>query len=204
MKNFGDTEKFKVLSKVINGIRKKIDLLKVDEKYCVNIFNYGFDGEVTFGMLKFKKWPFVSGPMAYNLAAITSLLFKMNQYLKITVDNKVLFDGKGLLVAVANGNCYGGGFHCAPEAKVDDGLIDICLIKKVSRFKAANLIKVYKAGEHLHNEKLRNLVNYVKGKDVIVESNKPVAYAIDGEVFRKQKVIIKMMPSALNFVVPAD
>ncbi|MFA6624187.1 MAG: diacylglycerol kinase family protein [Bacilli bacterium] len=204
VKNFGNTDKFKDLKTLIDGKPHKIDLLKVDDRYCINIFNYVFDGEVTFAMLRFKKWPCVSGPMAYNLAALTSLLFKMNQYLKVKVDDKVIFDGKGLLVAVANGHTYGGGFHCAPEAKVDDGLIDVCLVKKVSRFKAANLIKVYKAGEHLQNEKLKNTVVYLKGKDVVVESHKPVAFAIDGEVFRKEKVIIKMIPSCLNFVVPQE
>jgi len=203
VKNFPDKERFKSLDCLINGKSQKIDLLKVDDKYCINIFNYGFDGEVTFGMLRFKRWPLVSGPMAYNLAAITSLLFKMNQYLKITVDNEVIFDGKGLLVAVANGNCYGGGFHCAPEAKIDDGLIDLCLVKKVSRFKAAGLIKIYKAGEHIHNPKLKDLIDYRRCQHVIVESHKPVAYAIDGEVFRKQRVVIDMIKSALNFVVPA-
>lgn len=204
VKNFGDTSKFRDLDKVINGEPKEIDLLKVDDKYCINITNYGFDGEVTFAMLKYKGWPLVTGPMAYNMAAVTTMLFHMNQYLKVTLDGKVAFDGKGLLIAVANGYCYGGGFHCAPLAKIDDGLIDVCLIKKISRFKAAPLIKKYKAGKHIDDPKLKPFVIYQKCKEVVIESTKKVAYAVDGEVFRDQKICITMLPKALKFVVPQD
>lgn len=204
VKNFSNPEGFRNLDKTIKGKAHPIDLLKVDDQYSVNIFNYGFDGEVTFAMLKFKRWPLITGTMAYNLAAITSLLFKMNQYLKLTEDNEVIFDRKGLLVAVANGYCYGGGYHCAPEAKVDDGLIDVCLVKRISKFKAAGLMKVYKKGEHIHNDKMGNLIDYRKCKHVVVESSRPVAYAIDGEVYRKQKVKIDIVEKAINFVIPQE
>jgi diacylglycerol kinase family enzyme len=53
-----------------------------------------------------------------------------------------------LVVAFANGYCYGGGYYCAPEAKIDDGLIDVCLIKKVGKLKAAGFMKVYREGKH--------------------------------------------------------
>jgi diacylglycerol kinase family enzyme len=84
-------------------------------KYCINITNYGFDGEVTFAQLKYKRRPFHDRtPMPINAAAAHCFFFKMNQPLKVTLDDKVVFDGKGL-VAIANGYCYGGGYHCAPQ-----------------------------------------------------------------------------------------
>jgi hypothetical protein len=76
--------------------------------------------------------PLMSGPAAYKMAALHCLLFKMNQPLKLTLDDQVVFDNKGLLVAIANGYCYGGGYHCAPEAIIDDGL-DRCLFDQKSR-----------------------------------------------------------------------
>ncbi len=203
VKNFGKIDDFKDINKLVNGTSTTIDLMKVDDKdYCINILNYGFDGEVTFKMLRYKGLPLVSGPMSYNLAVVDSMLFKMSHNIKLTTDDEVVCDGKTLLVAVANGLCYGGGFYCAPRAKIDDGLIDICLVKKVSRFKVASLIKDYKKGKHLENEKLKDLVVYKKCKKVTIESNKPVAYAIDGEVFRKNKVTIEIVPNKLKFIKP--
>ena len=203
IKNFGAGPEFRCLDCLINGKAQKIDLLKVGEKVSINIFNYGFDGEVTFAMNRFKRWPLVSGKMAYNLGALFSMLFKMSTPLKVTIDGEVIFDSKGLLIAVANGHTYGGGFKCAPESKVDDGIIDVCLVKKVSRFKAPALMGIYKKGEHLTNKKLEGKVIYKKCREVIIDSPRPVAYAIDGETFRDNHVEIKMLPLSLNFVIPA-
>lgn len=203
IKNFKDRiDSFSDLRKIIYGTPKDIDLIDVDGDACVNILNCGFDGEVTFCMHKLRKLPLIKGPLAYNLAAVSSLLFKMNSQMKLTVDNEVLFNGKSLLAVCANGYCYGGGFYCAPLAEIDDGYIDLCFIKKVSRFKAAGLMKVYKTGKHLDDEKLAPLLIYKKCKQIILESNKPIAYAIDGEIFRKDKYVVKIVPKALKFVVP--
>ena len=204
IKSFKDHSGFRDIDKLINGKVKKVDLLKANNKVSINIFNYGFDGEVTFKMHKIKRWPLMSGKGAYNLAAISSLMFNMSTQMKITLDDEVVFDDKGLLIAVANGHTYGGGYKCAPLSLVDDGLIDVCLIKKVSRFSAPGLMGVYKKGEHLESEKLKGKVIYKKCKHVVIESPQSVAYAIDGEVFREAKIDITILPLALNFVLPED
>lgn len=202
IKNFDNHEGFRNLDSLINGHVKKVDLLKANNKVSINIFNYGFDGEVTFKMHRIKKWPLMSGKGAYNVAAFASLLLNMSTKMKITLDEEVIFDDKGLLIAVANGHTYGGGYKCAPESKVDDGLIDVCLIKKISRFKAPSLMSIYKRGEHISNKKLEGKVIYKKCKHVTIESPNPVAYAIDGEVFREKFIDITILPLALNFVLP--
>lgn len=202
IKNFDNHEGFRNLDSLINGHVKKVDLLKANNKVSINIFNYGFDGEVTFKMHRIKKWPLISGKGAYNVAAFASLLLNMSTKMKITLDEEVIFDDKGLLIAVANGHTYGGGYKCAPESKVDDGLIDVCLIKKISRFKAPSLMSIYKRGEHISNKKLEGKVIYKKCKHVTIESPNPVAYAIDGEVFREKFIDITILPLALNFVLP--
>lgn len=202
IKNFDNHEGFRNLDSLINGHVKKVDLLKANNKVSINIFNYGFDGEVTFKMHRIKKWPLMSGKGAYNVAAFASLLLNMSTKMKITLDEEVIFDDKGLLIAVANGHTYGGGYKCAPESKVDDGLIDVCLIKKISRFKAPSLMSIYKKGEHISNKKLEGKVIYKKCKHVTIESPNPVAYAIDGEVFRERFIDITILPLTLNFVLP--
>jgi len=203
VKNFHDPEAFHSLDRSIAGKAQKIDLLKVDDKVCINITNYGFDGEVTFAQLKYKHRPFMNGPRAYKAATLHCFLFKMNQPLKLTLDDQAVFDGKGLLVVLANGFCYGGGYHCAPEAKIDDGLIDVCLIKKVGKLKAAGFMKIFREGRHITSPKTKDLVLYRRCRKAVVESIRPVAYAIDGEVFRKKRVEVAIMPLALAFVIPA-
>jgi diacylglycerol kinase (ATP) len=204
IKNYHAPDKFKDLDKEINGIPTRIDLLKVNGRYCVNITNYGFDGEVTDAQIKYRRRPHMSGPRAYRKAAVHCLLFKMNQYLKVSLDDKVVFDGTGLLAILANGYCYGGGFYCAPLAKINDGLIDACIVKKVGKIKAANFMKIFRKGEHLTNPKVKKLIIYQTCKKAVIESNNDVAYAIDGEVFREKKIETTILPQALSFVVPLD
>lgn len=61
IKSFKDHPGFRDIDKLINGKVKKVDLLKANNKVSINIFNYGFDGEVTFKMHKIKRWPLMSG-----------------------------------------------------------------------------------------------------------------------------------------------
>ena len=65
---------FTNIKKLINGKEILIDLLEYNGKYCVNVFNIGFDADVAYNMIKFKKKPFIGGPMAYNAAVVYSLL----------------------------------------------------------------------------------------------------------------------------------
>ena len=57
---------------------------------------------------------------------------------------------------------------------------------------------------NLESKKLKGKVIYKKCKHVVIESPQPVAYAIDGEVFREEKIDITILPLALNFVLPED
>ena len=203
VKYFGDGPEFRDLKSLINGKPKEIDLIKVNDKVCINIISLGFDGEVTFAMHRFKRWPLVTGKMAYNLAAVNCLLFKMNTYFKVVADGDTMIDGKGLLIAMGNGHTYGGGFHCCPEAVVDDGLIDVCLTRKISRLRDSSVMNVYKRGEHIHNEKVKDIIDYRKCKELVLDAPKDVAYQIDGETFRTKHLEVKILPHSLKFVIPA-
>ncbi len=194
---------FKDIDRLVNGKTVKVDLIKVSGgRYCTNIANFGFDGEVCYEQQVFKRMPFLSGSMAYYLAALNSILYHRGQQMKVTVDDKVIFEGKGLLGIAANGSIYGGGFHCAPHALIDDAIIDVCIIKKVSAFRIAKLMKVFRAGHHETDPSTKDITIYTKGKKVSFESDKKIPFAIDGEVYREPKVEMEILPLALNFVVP--
>jgi diacylglycerol kinase (ATP) len=203
-KNFHDMPRFCNLAKAIAGTPKPIDILKVGEKYCVNITNFGFDGTVTYNALKYKKMHFISGPLAYKIAAVTTILGKINQYMKVTLDDKVVYEGSALLIAVANGYCYGGGFYCCPEAKIDDGLIDVCLLKGLKKTRVARFMKLFRAGKHVGNPRFKDIVIYQKCQKVDILSDHPVAFAIDGEVFKEPHLTIEIKPASLKLVIPAE
>ncbi len=202
IKYFGKKEDFLDFKHLINGNVVTTDCIKFNDKYVVNIFNVGLDANVVVLQRKFKKIPFISGKGAYNLGVAASILKKIAYKYKIKVDNELIYDGKATLCAVCNAKCYGGGYYCAPKAKVDDGLIDVCMVKKVSRITFASLVKEYKAGNHLDNPKVIPYIVYKQGKVVEIEIEKPLYYSIDGETAKDNYIKLEICPKSLQFVVP--
>ena len=202
VKNYGTVADFQNLDALINGKPQVVDIIKLEDEYCLNICNFGFDAWVCEKMLNFKKLPLVSGPLAYDLGVLYCLLFKMKHYIKLEIDGEIVFDGKALLCAVSNGICYGGGYYCSPDAILDDGLANICLVKKVSLFRAAGLIKVYKAGKHINNPELADIIVYNQGKKITISSDKPLCYSKDGETKTTLKLNLELLPKMVKFIVP--
>ena len=67
---------------------------------------------------------------------------------KVRADGEVINpDGKCLLCTLANGQYVGGSFKCAPRAKVDDGLIEVCMIKPISRLRFVKILGTYTEGK---------------------------------------------------------
>lgn len=203
LKYFGDPKNFLDLKSLINGKRIAADILKFGDKYILNICNMGFDADVCIRMEKYKKLPLMSGKGAYNLGVLVTFLKKMNNKFKITIDDdEVIFDDYSMLCTVSNGICYGGGYYCAPKALIDDGLIDVCIVKKISKFSMIKMIKKYKVGKHLEDPKFKDIIIYRTCKRVRIESEKPVNYSRDGEVGSSLNIYIELIPKGINFVIP--
>jgi len=168
----------------------------------VNMCNVGFDANVALHMAKFKTLPLVGGQMAYNLSLFYSLLHKMYSQLRITVDGDETFEGEFLLTAIGNGSFCGGGYKGTPLAQVNDGLLDLCIVKKVSRLKLINLVNVYKRGLHLENEALRQYIIYRRCTQVDITAEKPFAVSVDGENACVKNLSIKIAEGALRFAAP--
>jgi len=125
--------------------------------------------------------------------------------LTVEIDG-VVFKGEYLLVCIANGTCYGGGFYSAPLARMDDGLLDVVLIKKVSRLKIASIIARYKAGTHFQggriDPKLTPWITFCRAKSVVIRSKEDFIANIDGECGPRRNFAAQIMPKAACLVVP--
>lgn len=204
IKVFGERKNFLNFDNLINGQEKKVDIIKINDRYTLNICNFGFDGVIADNMRKFKRLPLVSGKGAYRLALIYSILTKMKYECKVRVDGELFYDGLMLLCALANGICYGGGYYCAPMAKVDDGLIDICLVRKIHRIRFITLVGVYKKGKHLSDKRLKNIVKYAQAKHIEITSNMDLVYTLDGEVGKTKALNVSIIEKRIRFIIPRN
>ena len=180
-----------------------IDLLKVNDRYSINITNIGLDSDAADYMTRFKRLPLVNGKMAYNLGLVYSVCLPIGHDMKITLDDgETVLQDRYMLAVAANGQYYGGHFRCAPLAALDDGLIDICLVKKISRLRIPALLSVYENGRHVDDEKLKDIISYHKCRKMVIEADHPISLARDGEIDHASRIEIELLPGALNCSVP--
>lgn len=202
VRNFENKDNFNRIEEQIYGEAVYIDLIKVSDKYAASVCNIGLDADVAFNMHKFKRIPFVKGTASYILSILFCLFKKMGKNLTVQFEDGQVISGNYLLGVVANGNSYGGGYKCAPLASINDGILDICLVKKISRLKILNLLNVYKAGEHLNNEKISKYIFYKKNKNIKINSTSPIYLCIDGESYIYGDLEFKVIHNAIKFWVP--
>lgn len=202
IKNFVNYESFNNIVSQIEGECVNLDLLQVNDKYAVSVCNIGLDADAAFNMHKFKKLPFIKGSTRYYLAVLYCLVNKLGKSLEVTIDNTEIIKNSYLLGVVANGQFYGGGYNCAPLALINDGIMDLCMVDNISRFKILNLIGSYKKGKHLENPKIKKYITYKKCQNIKIKNKEPLNVCIDGEGYIYNDVVINIEKDALKFWLP--
>lgn len=202
VKSLPNTEKYADITALMQGGVQNMDLLDVNGRKCCNMTNLGFDALVAYRMLLFKRIPLVSGPLAYSLAVAAGLLSRMSYGIRAVVDGTQTISGKFMLCAVGSGQVCGGKYYALPRAKPDDGLLDACFLRQVPRRKFPSLIGVYKAGDHLEDARVSNVVTYRQCTTLTVETDRPAYLAVDGEITRGTSFTYRLLPGALRMIIP--
>ncbi|MBQ7874172.1 MAG: hypothetical protein IJ306_03290 [Oscillospiraceae bacterium] len=202
----GRPEDYLDLEKLVNGKVKVLDAMDCGGHICSNVCNIGLDSVICDRIPKYKHIPGVSGSMAYNVSVVTTILggvfSGLSTPMKFTFDDGKVLDGKFLISVFGNGKVYGGGYHPVPDAQPDDGIIDFCTIADASILKIAQLIGIYKKGEHIGNPIFDGLLTMHRCKGAVIESSADLTVCVDGEIFKSKSVEIKILPASLPFRVP--
>jgi diacylglycerol kinase family enzyme len=101
-----------------------------------------------------------------------------------------------VLAAFANAPLYGGGMKVAPRAKMNDGLLDVCIVGEVSRLKLLSLFPTVYAGRHLGIRE----VEYFQAERARVETECPLDVYADGEYVCRTPVEISIQRAALKVI----
>lgn len=164
-------------------------------RYFCNIADVGLGGFLVGRTRSDAK--FLGGRLYFLLATIIALLLYKNGEISILIDDSYRWQGKVVTLVAGNGQYFGGGMRITPLASLDDGLLDILLIKDISKIKLlGNLHRVYR-GRHLQIDG----VELLRGKKIHVESPSDILLEMDGEQPGKAPVTIELLPRSLNFIV---
>lgn len=208
IRTFGQSARFLDIAAQMTGRAVPVDLIEANGGVCAAICSVGVDSEVAYGIPKFRRLPFCGGSMAYQLSIALRVLRPLAKHLRVTVDGRT-FEGDYVIATVCNGKSYGGGYFAAPEASVTDGLLDVVLVKKLSRLRLAKVLGVYQRGGHLHGgqvrEDLRDIMQFFRAREVSIcppGGMRPIVN-IDGECAPACGLRARVLPLAASFVLPA-
>lgn len=203
IKYYADTETFRNVEKVLHGEEHRVDIMKANDRYALNATHFGLDAVVAKAMNKIRRHTFFGGKLCYPFAVAWGFLTGMRTRCTVYADGEKLNDGKICLCTVANGRYVGGSYKCAPRSKNDDGLLEVCLVKPLSRLRFPFLIKSYSEGSHLDNPKLKDLIVYRRAKQVVIDGGRSFCVSLDGEILEGERIVVENMRQAIRFVAPA-
>lgn len=202
VRNFDGNERFLDIGAQLDGQTHSMDLMQYNGQLCVNMINIGFDCEVVKLTAKLKKKKLLAANMGYIAGLVLTLIRKPGVKAYVSVDGSEPEKRNMLLTSVANGSWCGGGFRSSPLALLSDGVLDVIMIKNVTRVRFLSLVGAYKSGSFVHNPKARRVIDYVKGKCIRYTFDGMQSICVDGEVVEAQELEICAVKEALCLIVP--
>ncbi len=176
-----------------------MDAGTVNGMIFTNGMGLGFDAEVAAQNYiepgKVKK----GGKHKYIWHIVRTLLFFSEKNMTVKSDHNIS-ETECFINTVSIGRRFAGGFFLTPEAIANDGLLDICMIKKLNLLQRFRLLLKVPEGKHITNNK----VNYYHSTGLEIEFTEKVPFHVDGELFFAKSFDIGIMPGALNIIYNPD
>ncbi|MBT7038281.1 MAG: diacylglycerol kinase family lipid kinase [Bacteroidetes bacterium] len=174
---------------------KLMDVGHCNGNYFLNGMGLGFDAQVAAenyaepGVVK------EGGKNKYIWHIVKTLLFFKEIKMKI-VGGENAGETDCFINTISIGRRFAGGFYLTPKALADDGLLDVCMIKKLNLLQRLKILMQVPKGTHIHDPK----VNYYQTPNLQVSFDKEVPYHLDGELFFATEIDVSLLPKALNFI----
>lgn len=181
------------LALIFRGACRPIDVGQVDcadgRLFFLNIAGIGFvvAGAVTASRLK------AVGKSAYTLAALWQALKLQSSRLRIEIDGQ-LIEQDNLFAEISNSRFTGTSFLMAPAARLDDGLLDVTLVRKLSRLRLLSLFPTIYSGSHVNYPE----VTVMQGRHIHIYEPVASPMLIDGEFIGVTPAEIRCLPAALR------
>ena len=201
LKNFGgDMDKFRDAENLWDGPQFPMDAIDVNGRIALTIACSGIDARVAADVHKYSESPLLDGKTSYIASLAVNFLFKgIASHWTVTLDDEVIEDDFSL-VSVCNGRYYGGGFMPVAEARMDDGVLNTLVVKKVSRVTFARFVGPYSKGEY---SKFPEYAHCSTPQVIRIHSEKPdIVTCLDGECMTNSDVTIRLSEKKLNFFGP--
>ncbi len=186
-----------LLAQTIEGREVRVDYGVANKLRFINCFSMGFDADIGIMADRLKKKYPVLTPFVYALATFSMLLKRQNRPLVLNFGKQKL-ETNSLMVAVMNGQFYGGGFVPTPMASIQDGELDVCVVENTFLLNVLRLLPKYMKGTHTKER----VVRFYKVKEMRLEGVFEMNAQTDGEGMLAQKIDFAIVSKGLRLRVP--
>jgi diacylglycerol kinase (ATP) len=187
------------------GVTRRIDASRVTYRdpagaervaYSLNVTSFGLSG-LTVELVR-RAPRLLGGSFAFLVGALGSILRYRSQHVELRADGELVYEGAIVLAAAANGRYFGGGMHIAPDALPDDGLLDLVVIRKLSKAALIAALPSLYRGTHVAHP----AVSVIRAARIEARpgpgETTPVWIDVDGEGLGVLPLSIELLPQAVT------
>lgn len=180
---------------VLDGVVREVDVALANDRRYLGVAGLGFDSEVA--EFANRNVRFLRGPAVYLYAILRVLPQFTPRPVRIRTENGTR-DLQIMFAAIGNSRQYGGGIRITPDASIDDGLLDSCIVHQTTRVELLKTLPKAYTGAHVKSP----FVEMGRGREFHFDSEKPMAVYADGEPLTKTPVSFGFEGGTLRVVVP--
>jgi YegS/Rv2252/BmrU family lipid kinase len=177
------------------GVERSLDLGQAGSHTFVGIASCGFDSEANRIANETRV---VRGNLVYAYGAVRALLGWRPAAFTLTFDGQRTRTFTGYTIAAANSRAYGGGMFMAPDASLEDGLLDVVIVEDTPKRRFLRLLPTVFKGEHVRQPN----VHVERAKEVEIAADRPFTVYADGDPIGELPLTVRALPGAMRVIVP--
>jgi YegS/Rv2252/BmrU family lipid kinase len=179
-----------------SGVVRELDLGAVGSTTFIGIASCGFDSEANRVANETR---LVRGNLVYAYGALRALVGWRPARFELRLDGGETRTLIGYTVAAANSKAYGGGMMMAPDASLQDGLLDVVLVGQVPKLRFLRLLPTVFKGEHVRQPN----VEVLRVREIEISADRPFTMYADGDPIAELPATVRALPRAVRVIVPA-
>lgn len=189
---------YRDLSALVEGWEHPIDLIECNGRYSANICSVGIDARIGTQVHNYSHIPLIGGATGYVVSTVMNVIKGINRNMRIS-SGGFKAEGMHALVCACNGRFYGGGFNPSLDARPDDGIMDVFVIKEVNVLTLIKLIGLYATGRA---DEMPEYATHLRTDRIDISFDEDNVINIDGEAVFAKEARLRLVPGALRLVVP--
>jgi YegS/Rv2252/BmrU family lipid kinase len=178
-----------------SGVERKLDIGQAGDRTFIGIASCGLDSDANRIANEARR---IKGNLVYAYGALRALAAWKPATFTVTVEGATTNTVRGYTIAAANSKAYGGGMYMAPDASLEDGLIDVVIISDMPKLRVLALLPTVFKGHHVRHRG----VTVLRAREVTIAADRPFTMYADGDPIGDLPLTVRALPSAVTVITP--